>query len=795
MTKEVGNLIKENNELLETKNALNVLKDDLLVKIEELSSEQEILREEVISLQSVKTRLQLRITELEDEVKKSREELDKRKKEEECFEILWNEDVPMADRKRFTRVEMSRVLLERNSFKQRLMELEEAIHWQDHLRASKSDPQSATAIPALDHAQQKKRSPFWKLFSGLFGSITPPPEKMTKRLLTPTPGNIKYSHTSDQLAPNTNNTSFQSDSGNLPIERTHSDSETLVMESTPNMNRSNTVSSPVKRRNNSLIPKDDNRKQAYGWSLPSKDQLKLSESNGKVHLNVPVPVYCRPIYNTNELTQIWCAVGIDLTGAPTDDNLSTNQNDVDLSSLPSVEQLNKQLIESYNQMVDEPCLKLSSLLWIASKCNLNAMITIIDSNKADKIIDTFTLGKAVVYAIGSVPGPASSDYTVDDEHWKQKSQTTEHFEAKTTLNDIQNETKKPMYSTKYPTVWLGSGDGWLYLHSAVGDYRTTIEKVWLKNAIYSIVHVRGRVFVALANEKIAIFRRNNDGTWNLKNFHLITTGKTRESVRCLINVLDHIWCGVMNRIYVIDVQTLEIIKQFDVHPRVEHAVQHMTWSGKGVWISVRLSSTLQLYHATNYQHLQDVDVQPYVEKMITTEKAGLYFVHISCINIACKRLWIGTGNGIIISVPLSENSTSSKQNSPTSMKPGSVVRVYDQSSSTIPYCSMNNAQLSFHGYKDAVKFFVAVPGNPPSKLLIENNINNSETDIISSNSDHSPTTSSDLSLSFANDILVLSGGEGYIDFRVGDIDNTNEENEQSSTVGKSHLIVWHLGSI
>ncbi|CAF2112683.1 unnamed protein product, partial [Rotaria magnacalcarata] len=37
MTKEVSNLIKENNELLETKNALNVLKDDLLVKIEELS--------------------------------------------------------------------------------------------------------------------------------------------------------------------------------------------------------------------------------------------------------------------------------------------------------------------------------------------------------------------------------------------------------------------------------------------------------------------------------------------------------------------------------------------------------------------------------------------------------------------------------------------------------------------------------------------------------------------------------------------------------------------------------------
>ncbi len=55
-------------------------------------------------------------------------------------------------------------------------------------------------------------------------------------------------------------------------------------------------------------------------------------------------------------------------------------------------------------MVDEQCLKLSSIVWIAAKSNEQAMITIIDSNKAEKIIDTFPLGNAIVYAIGSVPG-------------------------------------------------------------------------------------------------------------------------------------------------------------------------------------------------------------------------------------------------------------------------------------------------------------------------------------------------------------------------------------------------------
>ena len=28
----------------------------------------------------------------------------------------------------------------------------------------------------------------------------------------------------------------------------------------------------------------------------------------------------------------------------------------------------------------------------------------------------------------------------------------------------------------------------------------------------------------------------------------------------------------------------------------------------------------------------------------------------------------------------------------------------------VPYCSMSQAQLSFHGHRDAVKFFVSVPG-------------------------------------------------------------------------------------
>lgn len=44
----------------------------------------------------------------------------------------------------------------------------------------------------------------------------------------------------------------------------------------------------------------------------------------------------------------------------------------------------------------------------------------------------------------------------------------------------------------------------------------------------------------------------------------------------------------------------------------------MVWHGEGVWVAIRLDSTLRLYHAHTYQHLQDVDIEPYVSKMLGT---------------------------------------------------------------------------------------------------------------------------------------------------------------------------------
>ena len=83
-----------------------------------------------------------------------------------------------------------------------------------------------------------------------------------------------------------------------------------------------------------------------------------------------------------------------------------------------------------------------------------------------------------------------------------------------------------------------------------------------------------------------------------------------------------------------------------------------------------------------------------------------------------------------------------------------------------PYCSMSQAQLSFHGHRDAVKFFVSVPGGFSTCVRF----NLVLTAIVSGHGGLSAPGDQGASeaRSKVESMLVMSGGEGYIDFRIGE---------------------------
>ncbi|XP_078806975.1 C-Jun-amino-terminal kinase-interacting protein 3 isoform X29 [Oryzias latipes] len=911
MGKEVENLLTENKQLLETKNALNIVKNDLIAKVDELSGEQEVLREELEAVRQSKNKVDARIKELEEEIKRLKAEAlgasrDSKDEGDDFSSPIQDGDMTMTQRRRFTRVEMARVLMERNQYKERLMELQEAVRWTEMIRASRESPP----------IQEKKKSTIWQFFARLFStSSSPPPVKrpyysVNIHYKSPSPAGFtqRRSHTMCQIS-----------TSNRTLEFFPEDDSALLARREQRREQYRQVREHMRR--------DDGIMQACGWSVPSRLKQTTNDKEDNRMKNVPVPVYCRPLVEKDPNRKLWCAAGVDLTGwrASTPGmgsakSLSGSGDPLQAEEEGSDKKNNHTSPEKKKTKELQETDSMNSRVWILTSTHSASKVVIIDANQPGSLVDQFNVCNAHVLCISSVPAASESDYPAgeivldpgdggagsgDDasgvegmlagitlvgcatncsvarsncssrtdtpimdkgqaptappmngkihptqsaeeateatevpestanqaemrsgppgpfmEHVftdpqprhadafdRSTGQSKEESSQPTDSEDGSQEAKN--YTSVAPTMWLGAQNGWLYVHSAVGNWKKCLHSIKLKDSVLSLVHVKGRVLVALADGTLAIFHRSEDGQWDLSNYHLMDLGRPHHSIRCMAVVHDKVWCGYKNKIHVIQPKSMQIEKSFDAHPRRESQVRQLAWIGDGVWVSIRLDSTLRLYHAHTHQHLQDVDIEPYVSKMLGTGKLGFSFVRITALLIGGNRLWVGTGNGVIISIPLTETvvlhrgqllGLRANKVSPTS---GGVIHVYGDdgseksSGSFIPYCSMAQAQLCFHGHRDAVKFFVSVPGNVLATL------NGSVLD--SPSEGQSSTAPTENEAQSVQNVLVLSGGEGYIDFRIGDgEDDETEEGESGSAsqmkpalskAERSHIIVWQVSYI
>uniref|UniRef100_A0A673ICM8 C-Jun-amino-terminal kinase-interacting protein 4 n=1 Tax=Sinocyclocheilus rhinocerous TaxID=307959 RepID=A0A673ICM8_9TELE len=825
MGREVEHLIHENTQLLETKNALNVVKNDLIARVDELVCEKDVLQGELEVLKQAKDRLEERNKELEEELKKVRAELEEAKlktKEDD------DSGVPTAQRKRFTRVEMARVLMERNQYKERLMELQEAVRWTEMIR-------SATPISHI----------FSRLFSSSSSTTAQKPDVAV---------NMKYNAPSSHIVPSVKKRSSML--AQLPSDKSRAfdflNEDRLVLFS----------------------------KVANGGQADSKIK------------NLPVPVYLRPLDEKDASMKLWCTAGVNLSGGKTRDGGSIVGASVfykDVSGGESGLRKKRGSRSSLERLEQElKVRKFCLLVWICTTTHTSSKVIVIDANQPGNILESFFVCNSHVLCIASVPGARETDYPSGEElsadaeaegasevsstgsdggldgitvmgcsaeglvaipqtvctNSIESSDTDEVAAAEEALEATESHSNTPAdesrpgiytehvfadtpssytqrcvecdlvkdgvssmpeeqdlvrdeackMSSVLPTMWLGAQNGCVYVHSSVAQWRKCLHSIKLKDSVLGIVHVKGRVLVALADGTLAIFHRAVDGQWDLTNFHLLDLSRPHHSIRCMTVVHDKVWCGYRNKIFVVQPKAMKIEKSFDAHPRKESQVRQLAWDGDGIWVSIRLDSTLRLFHAHTHQHLQDIDIEPYVSKMLGTGKLGFSFVRITALMVSCSRLWVGTGNGVIISIPLSEktiilycNNILQDYSAAGSNRPGGAIRVYGDESgdkvtagTSVPFCSMAHAQLCFHGHRDAVKFFAAVPGQV----------------IASAGSGVEASDSPEL----VKSVLVVSGGEGYIDFRMGD-EGGDTENINEPTLNlqpllakaeRSHLIVWQV---
>lgn len=449
-----------------------------------------------------------------------------------------------------------------------------------------------------------------------------------------------------------------------------------------------------------------------------------------------------------------------------------------------------------------------------------------DDAEISRILDNdVSVGIATLQKINDFVAHTLSDQQPKEAGEQTGAETAETTDTKTTTTTTT--CKDAVYyqpiSTHLPTVWMGGKDSVLYIHSAIGQWKDCVGCVQLADSILQICHFRGRTFVALADGNLCVFFRNaHTREWEFSQYLMIDINLLAEAtsetmselhacssepklaandeplqssgggadigsqmaeaefsrlqqehhrqpksstpikrkrtkvagIHCLEVANKNLWLGYRNRVLIFDPVSLKLRHTFNVVPQVDNQIRQLVSMRDGVFVCLRSDLTLRLYSSLRpYQHIQNVDIEPVVTRLISPKT--FVISHITAMRVVEQSLWIGIAHGIILTVPckleaqiyescqLDEDvrSDDSQQQHPAGSSTShlSIARF-------VPKCDVSNAQISFHGHRDAVKFFV-----------------------------HAHR-------------LMLSGGQGYLDFRL-DMD------DQSKAISdKSHLILWQLPS-
>ncbi|KAI3361108.1 hypothetical protein L3Q82_013308, partial [Scortum barcoo] len=362
-----------------------------------------------------------------------------------------------------------------------------------------------------------------------------------------------------------------------------------------------------------------------------------------------------------------------------------------------------------------------------------------------------------------VSGPAScSDITVIDP--ARPNTVLDQFSLPPTAPALCICAVPPIGDTA-GTVWIGTQEGStltglcpppplffhplllshsILLHSASAGRRRCLQSVSLSEGVHSLTYSQGQVIAGLADGTLAYFSHSSGG-WNLQSHFLMPLGANPlQPIRCSLAKGSRLWVGYWNKVHIVDIDSKKVEQTFSVSERSEQQVRFLCAGGSGVWTSCRLDPILRLFDWATGRPLQEVDFTALVTRTLGQAFLTLSPLQITSLAVISGRLWVGTGGGAIFSIPLSITSEAV----------------------SIPYCSIGSAQLCYHGHRQAVRFIFAAPGClivPPGSSTI--------------------TTSQ----------LILSGGEGYINFRIGD-DASDESVELSQTTPqrseRSHMIIW-----
>ena len=699
---------------------------------------------------------------IQEKLEEAEQKVRSQKPEDPVFPGAEDEGFKVTGGYKYTRLEMARLLRERNEFKMKWLSTKEKL-------------QVLEAKLEVHAPKKREKSSLWKMFASLFvgKKTSPTTPRRGSKLDSASASPVKDSN--QQLKP------VAGSSGTVSLMFTQ------------------------------------NRFEAYGWSLPkdlapSSSPPQAGTLSTQARLRGWTPFQCSCTADTWPPTRdqavfspmrVWCAAAVCST----------------VQSNPSLHQS------------DTICP--SSLVWVCTGTSELSKAYVMDTNQPGEILDSFPVCSSPILCIASVPGfeddeaaihiasPTDEfslltaeqlesfryqgdEFQMDSEHF---STTTDGKKAKgkkgkkaSDKNVVSGEMlARPRL--RLPTMWMGAEFGCLYIHSSISVWKSCLHAMKVEASVLSIVYVERKVFVGMSNSGLSIFHRLPNGDWDWENYRTIYLGKSHDTpISVMAGVKQRLWCGLGNCLYILDADKEETVQTIEVHPSLRSRVTNIITQGDGVWVSVRLDSTLRLYHAETFQHLQDVDFTKPIQTLLSfpgsqRKPSPRNLVRIASILISNNCLWVGSSNGAIISLPLvSEapvpglpdeffempskslgNATDSTvgvaEDVAVTAGDSCADAVAEAGTSSVPYCSLSSSRLSFHGHHHAVDVLVACPGVMATRTV--------------KMSDSAPKRINTAAVTF-----VMSVGGGYVDFRA---DSTAPGNAlPAQHADRNHIIVWQV---
>ncbi|KAF7404045.1 hypothetical protein HZH68_006839 [Vespula germanica] len=313
-----------------------------------------------------------------------------------------------------------------------------------------------------------------------------------------------------------------------------------------------------------------------------------------------------------------------------------------------------------------------------------------------------------------------------------------------------------------PTMWLGTEDGCIYVYNCNDNIRIKKNKLKIQHdsSVYCIIYFDNKVFVSLANGDIAMYTRDHTGRWNTPDPTIVTVGTAATPITKMLPVFGKLWCSCHNSVKVLNTRTLDIQHSFVVSNDTNRVVTCMANSGGfDVWISLHNSAVLRLFHAGSYECLTDINIAPAVTKMLASCDDIIRQHKAACLRVtdllACNELlWVGTSAGVLLIIPIPHIKPSTQRISQPPIVTG------------IP-----------HGHTGHVRFLTCVETNAPLKPEPRPKVSRY---CLKPKKVHQDNID-------CGKLLVISGGDGYEDFRGPRVSAELQAGREDST---NHVLLW-----